>query len=570
MLDLPGDVWEQVADFCGSPLVSTLCRTAWRRLRHRHVARAVTAADVCATVDLLVGLEAMQGLAIRGVRVGVSGPRVLAQLSQAAQLRDLTLDLRHNPLGPGGARALALLHAAPALTALHLNLEGGGVGDGGVRLLAAAFAHAPALQTIELLLRGNGITDAGGYWLGAFRSAPALRRVTLDLEDNAVGLHTAQAIGTLRLCPALTALSVQCSQLGDAGVQALGALADAPHLKNLTLHLRRCRVRDGGAMALARLKDAPALCQLTLQLENNCLGEKAGVALAQLMHCPALTHLTLNLRNNALLASGALALVALGGAVHLSTLRVDLGWNDVGDGVGDRIVLGLASWDLEALEVSLGPISLGIEGQRNVRLCRDGGLLRALAELFAGAAFPVSGARAHVAVAGVPGDRQAVHLALDWDHVGEAGERALRSLAGCLDATRIWTVRLDWRGATASAASVTADLRHIAAVRCLEVYLQCSIECEALVAAALAPLTREPWATVTVRAVNDNPDPPEFDIKCGEIHSVDDPSSPLSSLPPTPSSSSDTLNAAVLPPAALPPGGGCTLPSPPPCPPLGV
>lgn len=34
---------------------------------------------------------------------------------------------------------------------------------------------------------------------------------------------------------------------------------------------------------------------------------------------------------------------------------MDLGWNDVGDGVGDRIVLGLASWDLEALEVSLGP-----------------------------------------------------------------------------------------------------------------------------------------------------------------------------------------------------------------------
>eukprot|EP00667_Euglena_gracilis_P034764 EG_transcript_61387 len=103
MAALPNDVWEIVADFLQSPVVSHLCSRNWTALRWRHMimfvspanlARAWAGADLPQKIQFVQAAEHIQSLTLVGSRLEFGSLHPLSTLGALPSLTALVLDLR--------------------------------------------------------------------------------------------------------------------------------------------------------------------------------------------------------------------------------------------------------------------------------------------------------------------------------------------------------------------------------------------------------------------------------------------------------------------------------------------
>eukprot|EP00667_Euglena_gracilis_P013467 EG_transcript_13883 len=262
MVTLPDELWELVADFLQTALLSHVCHRLWCALRKRHVRLA----DRPKAGRWLLE-DARSHPAVRSLRVAHCQHGWENDLPALLALRDLVslraVQLRvagyHLRPGPAVADLLKPLAELPALRSLDLDLDLTTVpGDEAAEALGA-LAKAPELRYLSLTLHGSPcgrrITDAGVVALAALRHAPALRHLCLDLPNNA---------------------------LRAAGAAALAALRDAARLERLHLGLRSNHIGDEGALALASLKESLSLQYLYLDVVANAIGAQGAQELLRL------------------------------------------------------------------------------------------------------------------------------------------------------------------------------------------------------------------------------------------------------------------------------------------------
>eukprot|EP00667_Euglena_gracilis_P027824 EG_transcript_34807 len=167
-LPLPDEVWEAVADFLQSNLLSLVSRQLWRLLQRRYL-NVRWQNDPGTLASRLCYLDAPETpthvLAVKlysrfsdTPTCGVPALAWMPRLSGLQLLQRLTLSLAMCYIDENGVRALTTLAGLQALHTLLLNLSYNVIGTAGVRALLA-LRDAPALTSLQLFLACN---EGGG------------------------------------------------------------------------------------------------------------------------------------------------------------------------------------------------------------------------------------------------------------------------------------------------------------------------------------------------------------------------------------------------------------------------
>jgi uncharacterized protein (TIGR02996 family) len=212
-----------------------------------------------------------------------------------------------------------------------------------------ALAQSPLLARLRALRLRPGFGDEELSGLVNSPHVASLKELELTgSSEGTIGHAGARALAESPHLTNLTSLQLSSLEIGDEGVTAL---AQSPILANLTrLDLDSCHFGADGVVALASatlgpltelylswnrigpaatgLLSRPVLADLeTLFLRDCAVGPEGARAVAEARHLTALQHLWLDC--NAIGPEGA---ADLAGASHLASLRgLNLGRNDLGD-----------------------------------------------------------------------------------------------------------------------------------------------------------------------------------------------------------------------------------------------
>ncbi len=265
-------------------------------------------------------LRRLSGLSFANQHLTDDGLQTFLAAADLRNLTGLTLDTCRLT-----AAGLAALAAAPGLAGLRrLSVSLNNLGDSAV----TALARAPTFRLETLNLTSNRITDAGAYTLATSPSLAGLRKLTLwgnQLTDegfralvqsphlaglthlllgvyglpNPITEASMRALAQSPCPPRLTALDLEYSLVGDAGLAALAGYPHLDALRRLNLaksgtrlaYIDAARITDAGARLLTSL---PALGGLRwLKLADNALTDAGAQALLAAPHLAGLGYLNL-------------------------------------------------------------------------------------------------------------------------------------------------------------------------------------------------------------------------------------------------------------------------------------
>jgi uncharacterized protein (TIGR02996 family) len=292
--------------------------------------------------QFLAGGETIFDLApVRRVRFLNVGDR-LAKVVQSPLMELIReLDLSGNALGDGGPILLARSRHLVRLDALDLGFTE--LGDKGLQKLAGS----PVFGGLRsLCINGNEDDRIGVPGMRALAEAPHLAELThLDVSGNELSATAIRPLLEGPLARRLSHLVLHGNRLGDAGTASLASSLVFTKMaeRDGTIDLRRVKMGPVGARALA---DSAALAAVdTLNLEANDIGD---VGLAALAGSPHLTRLrVLSVRENHISDDGVRALSR---SPMLATLReIDLTGNIVTQDILDRLHEASVEYDWRGL-----------------------------------------------------------------------------------------------------------------------------------------------------------------------------------------------------------------------------
>jgi len=282
--------------------------------------------------------------------------------------------------------------------------------------------------------------DAGSQAIAQSENFPNL--TALDLFGNNIGVAGAQAIAQSENFPNLTSLGLGINKIGAAGAQAIAQSENFPHLTALNLH--DDEIGAAGAQAIAQSKNFPNLT--SLELGYNHIGAAGGQAIAQSEYFPNLTSLELSL--NLIGAVGAEAIAQSKNFPNLTSL--DLRYNEIGVSGAQVIAQSENFFNLTSLD--LGYNEIGEEGSQAIAQSKN---FPSLTSLKLGS--NKIGAAGAQAIAQSENFQNLTTLNLDGNNIGVAGAQAIAQSENFPNLT---TLNLDCNNIGVAGAQAIAQSEH--------------------------------------------------------------------------------------------------------------